>query len=292
MDKRMHLPAVLLRHSKNVYKNNFGRVFVLAGSQNMLGAGALTSLSAMRAGAGLVTLGVPQSLNPIAQKKISNVVMTLPLKETSSKTVSLSAFTQIQDFIKRCQALAIGPGLSTHPSTQKLCLRIIKEIDTPMVIDADGLNNIVGHLDILREKNSEKILTPHPGEMARLLNIKPNAVEKNRKTVAINFAKKYQCVVILKGHQSIVASPSGPYFMNSTGNAGMATAGSGDVLTGIIVAFLAQGLKAFEAAKFGVYIHGLAGDLAAKHKTKVGMIATDIIDSLAATFKKLGARGA
>lgn len=284
----MRLDPVLLRKSKNVYKNNFGHVLVVAGSLNMLGAGALTALASMRAGAGLTTLGVPQSLALAAQKKTSNVIMTIPLKETFQKTISLSAFSQIKKFITRCQAMAVGPGLTTHSSTRKLVLSIIKNLNVPLVIDADALNNIVGSLDVLNS-SSQKILTPHPREMGRLLGISTKSVELNRKKVVSNFAKKYKCIVVLKGHKTIVAEPSGQCFINATGNAGMATAGSGDVLTGIIVAFLAQGLNAYEAAKQGVYIHGVAGDLAAKKKTKVSMIASDIIDELPYAFKRSGA---
>jgi len=283
----MRLPAPLLRFKSNVYKNTFGHLFILAGSKQMVGAGALCSLAAMRSGAGLVTLGVPKSLNAVAQKKISNVVMTFPLEETSSQTLALSCFGQIQNAYSNYQAIALGPGLSQNPNTKKLILKIIATSPLPLVIDADALNALNGNLRILKKTRTPKILTPHPGEMARLINVKKDAIEKNRSQIAKIFAKKYRCTVLLKGHRTIVASLNGKIDINKTGNAGMATAGSGDVLTGIIAAFIGQGLSGFEAAKYGAYLHGRAGDLAAKAKTRLAMTAEDMIDYIPKAVKSL-----
>ncbi len=283
----MPLPLPLLRRTKNVHKNTFGHVLILAGSPQMLGAGCLSSLAAMRTGAGLVTLGVPKSLNLIAQKKVSNIVMTLPLEETPRETVSLKALKTIKQFSAKCQVVAIGPGMSTHPNTQKLILGIVKTSLKPLVIDADALNSLVGHLDFLKKTKTPKILTPHPGEMARLIQRTKIYVEKHRHQVASEFAQKYQCILLLKGPRTIVASPEGKIYFNKTGNAGMATAGSGDVLTGMIAALLAQGLTAFKAAKWGAYLHGRAGDLAAKAKGRASLIACDIIESIPNTIKSL-----
>ncbi len=281
----MPLPAPLLRQKRNVHKNTFGHVLILGGSPGMLGAGCLASLAALRTGAGLVTFGVPKSLNLIAQKKIVHEVMTLPLEETREQTMSLKAFQSIEQFSRKCQAVAVGPGMTIEPSSQKLVWKILEQLRQPLIIDADALNNLAGHLPLLMKTAAPKILTPHPGEMARLLGIKKEQVEKNRSKIARDFARKYDCVLLLKGYQTIVASSEGELYTNKTGNAGMATAGSGDVLTGVISALLAQGLSAFEAAKWGAYLHGKAGDLAAQVKGKASLIASDIIDEIANALK-------
>ena len=283
----MRLPAQLLRRNPNVHKNQFGHVLVLAGSRTMLGAAALTGLSAMRAGAGLVTLGTPESLNLTLQRKISSVLMTLPLAQTREQSLSLAAYGEIQKKLNHFNTIAIGPGLSDHPSTRKLILKVIASVNRPLVIDADALNALAGNLQALLKIKNAKILTPHPGEMARLMGVRKEEIEKNRQGVAKKFALRYKCVLVLKGHRTVVASPQGKMFLNRSGNAGMATAGSGDVLTGIIAAFLAQGLNSFEAARWGTYLHGKAGDLAAKTKTKTAMIATDIINYIPKAFREL-----
>ena len=283
----MRLPTPLLRRNPNVHKNTFGHVLVLAGSKRMLGAAALTSLACMRSGAGLVTLGIPESLNTTVQKKISHVVMTLPLKDTKEQSLSFQAFDQIKKSYSQFDAIAIGPGLSTYPATQQLVRKIIATSPKPLIIDAYGLIALVGNLALLTKTQTPKILTPHPGEMARLIKSDKNKIENNRKIIARQFAKQYHCILLLKGHRTIVASLDGKIYLNTTGNSGMATAGSGDVLTGMIAGFMAQGLSAFDAAQYGAYLHGLAGDLAAKTKTKLSMIATDIIDYIPKAIKKI-----
>ncbi len=276
----MRLPTPLSRRNPQAYKNQFGHVLILAGSPHMLGAAALSGLAAMRAGAGLVTLGIPTGLNLIIQKKISPVLMTLPLAQTRQGTISLSAHRQCERLWKNFQSVAIGPGLSSDNETAQFIRMIIVSCPLPLVVDADGLNALSKDINILKKNTTTKILTPHPGEMARLMGLSKAVIEKNRVKAAKQFAKEHRVVLLLKGHRTIVASPEGEVYQNKTGNAGMATAGSGDVLTGMIAAFLAQGLSAFEAAKFGAHLHGKAGDLAAKDKTKLAMIATDIIDCI------------
>ncbi len=283
----MRLPAPLLRLKSDVYKNQFGHVCVIAGSRRMLGAAALSSLAAMRAGAGLVTVAVPESLNTAVQKKIANVVMTLPLKETAEETLAFSAFAQIEKMFDQFDVLAIGPGLSRHLGTQRFVRNVITTSPKPLVIDADALNALAGHLDILRKTGTLKILTPHPGEMSRLLDISRDYIERNRSKVATAFARKYSCVLLLKGHRTVVAAAGKKVYVNETGNAGMATAGSGDVLTGMIAALVGQGLSGFEAARFGAWWHGKAGDLAARKKTRPAMIASDIIDNIPSALKSM-----
>ncbi|MDD3374933.1 MAG: NAD(P)H-hydrate dehydratase [Candidatus Omnitrophica bacterium] len=282
----MRLPTPLLRCNSKSHKNTFGHVLVIAGSKRMLGAGVLSSLSAIRSGAGLVTLGIPKSLNAIAQKKISPVIMTWPLKETKEQTISCSALNDIKKELSKYQSVAIGPGLSQNKETKRFILKAISSIKNPMVIDADALNALSENISILETKGGVRVLTPHLGEMARLTGKTKTYVESNRESVAKTFAKKYDCILVLKGSRTVVASSWGKIYVNKTGNSGLATAGTGDVLTGMITAFLAQGLSGFDASKYATFLHGKAGDIAAKKKTKVSLIATDLIDNIPAAFKK------
>jgi len=279
----MRLPTQLLLRRPDAHKGDFGHIFVLAGSARFSGAAVLSGEAAIRSGAGLVTLGIPKSLNSAIIKIKPKEVMTLPLPETSDGSLSSGGYKKIKDFVKNADVLVVGPGLTQNKSTQVLTRKVISKIDKPMVIDADGLNALAGHLDLLRVT---RILTPHPGEMARLLGVSIKKVQDNRIYITRKFAKDYKVTLVLKGHDTIVADFNGNLYINKTGNPGMATAGSGDVLTGMIAAFLAQGLKAFDASKCAVYLHGLAGDLAAKEKTQLGMIASDIIDKIPEAVKK------
>lgn len=285
----MRLPARLLHRRLNAHKGDFGHIFILAGSPRLSGAAVLCAQAAMRSGAGLVTLGIPKSINNAIIKIKSKEVMTLPLDETKAGTLSLIAYKKINDFMKNIDVLVLGPGLTQNKSTQALARKVIAGINKAMVIDADGLNALVGHLKILRTTEYGRrttILTPHPGEMARLLKIGVNKIQDNRKRIAEKFAKDYKVTVVLKGHNTIVADYKNNVYINKTGNPGMASAGTGDVLTGMIAAFLGQGLDAFNAAKYTVYLHGLAGDLAAGEKTQLGMVAADIIDKIPEVIKK------
>ena len=284
----MRLPAPLLRLKPDVHKNQYGHILIIAGSRNMLGASALCGLAAMRSGAGLVTLAVPQSLNTSLQKKISPVLMTFPLKETSAQSFSTEAFGQLQKRLQDFDVIVIGPGLSQHPGTEKFILKVITTVPQPLLIDADALNALTKKPKLLTWTSTAMILTPHPGEMSRLIGTPKKSIEQHRNKVSQEFARQYHCVLLLKGHRTIVAGPNGESYTNTTGNAGMATAGSGDVLAGIIAALLGQGLTAFEAAKCGAYLHGKAGDLAARERSKAAMIATDIIDHIPQAIKKSG----
>ncbi len=246
----------------------------------MLGAAALCGLAAMRSGAGLTTIGVPKSLNSVLQSKISNVIMTLPLKEVSGQ-IAFGAYAQIKDLFSKFQAVAIGPGLGQAASTKKFIMKTVVECPLPMVVDADALNVVAGDKDVLRKARGPRILTPHPGEMARLTGLSIKEIESNRLKVARDFAVDNACVLLLKGHRTIVAAPNGKTYVNKTGNSGMATAGCGDVLTGMLTAFLGQGIEPFEAARTACYLHGMAGDKALMKQGKVSLIATDLINSIA-----------
>jgi len=279
----MRLPTRLLQRKINGSKNDFGHILILAGSSRYSGAAVLCAEGAMRSGAGLVTLGIPEKLNSALIRIKPREVMTLPLSQVSGGSLSIQAYSRIKEFSKKIDVLALGPGLTQAGSTQALVRKIAGNIDKPMVIDADGINALAGHLQYLKEK---MVLTPHPGEMARLLGISAAKVQQDRKTIAVNFARQHKVVLVLKGHNTLVCGNKGDFYLNRTGNPGMATAGSGDVLTGMIAAFLAQGLDSFKAAKYAVYLHGLAGDLAAKEKTQISLIASDIIDKISEAIKK------
>jgi ADP-dependent NAD(P)H-hydrate dehydratase / NAD(P)H-hydrate epimerase len=275
------LKSKLKTRKKDSHKKDYGHIFVLAGSVGLTGAAILTCSAAMRSGAGLVTLGIPESLNNIIETKLTEV-MSLPLPETQEQSFSLSGFHKIQQFSSKCNLITIGPGLSTYRETTELVHKIIRETDINIVLDADGINAFNQHndLDNLKEHKSELIITPHPGEMAKLLKKDTAYVQENREKVAVDFAKEYNCVVVLKGNETIVADKEGNVYINNTGNSGLATAGSGDVLTGIISSFFVQGLSAYESAILGTYIHG---DIADKLTLKTGelfLIASDIVDDL------------
>lgn len=290
MSRPMRLPTPLLHRKPDTHKGDFGHIFILAGSSRYSGAALLCSETSLRSGAGLVTLGIPKGINQAIIKRKLNEVMTLPLPETKEGSLSLSADTPIKKFIKDIDVMVLGPGLGQHRQTQSLIRKVVSVTDKPIVIDADGLNALVGHLNLLRITDNTlhitRIITPHPGEMSRLLGIGIKDVQSKRIKVAKELARDYNVTVVLKGHNTAVADKTGNLYVNKTGNPGMSTAGSGDVLTGMIAAFLGQGLAAFEAAKYAVYLHGLAGDLAAEEKTQIGMIASDIIAKIPQAIKK------
>ena len=273
------------------HKGTYGRVFVLAGSTGMTGAAVLASQAALRTGAGLVTLGIPKSLNPIVESKLSEV-MTTPLPETTDGSLALSAKPQILEFIERTTAvLAIGPGLSRHPETENLIQSLVHELNCPTVIDADGLNALAsGKTDrhpsgsnannLLASLPPLTVLTPHPGEMARLTGLSVADIEQDRIGVAQRFSLKHGVTIILKGVPTVIALDTGEVWINSTGNPGMAGGGMGDVLTGLIAGLVAQGLQVSEAGVLGVYLHGLAGDISAGSTGMHGLIAGDVLDAI------------
>ena len=236
---------------------------------------------------GLVTVGVPKSLNPILEVKLTEA-MTLPLYETTEQTLSSSCFKEIEDFSEKVKAIAIGPGLSTHPDTVKLIKKVLLEVDKSMVVDADGINAMdLKVLSALSSKESSTILTPHPKELSRLIKKDVKDIQEDRIKTATEIAVSYKIYLVLKGFRTIIAAPDGTVFLNDTGNPGMAKGGSGDVLTGIIGSLLAQGFTPFHSAICGVYIHGLAGDYAAKELTENAMIPTDMIHYLPNVFQSL-----
>lgn len=267
-------------------KKDFGHVFVIAGSSGYTGAAYLTSQAALLSGSGLVTLAVGKSIYPIMAGKLTEV-MVRPFFETKDFSLSLLAEKDILNYCQRCDCIAMGPGISQNKDTQGLVRNVVNKIEKPIVLDADGLNAFAGHLESLRKTGAPLILTPHPGEMARLAGKDVAQIQDNRKDIALSFAHQYNIVLVLKGHETIVADASGEYYINETGNAGMATGGAGDILTGMIASFIGQGIDPFDAAIAGVYLHGLAGDIAAKEKGMLSLIATDLLNKLPDVLKKL-----
>lgn len=274
------LPQGLLpARPQAMHKGKAGRVFLLAGSEGLSGAAALCARAALRTGAGLVTVGVPKRLHDAMVQKLTEAMFKL-LPETAQGSLSLQALPEILQFSKQSDVAAIGPGLSQHPETQQLIRAVVAAVDKPLVIDADGLNAFAGKPAELRKLASAVVITPHPGEMARLCAVSVEAVESDRQAIALQFAREHQLVVVLKGHESVVAAPDGNCYRNTTGNPGMATGGCGDVLTGMIAALIGQGLSVYDAARLGVYLHGLSGDLVAKVRGEIGLIAGDLIDTI------------
>lgn len=272
------------------HKGTYGRVFVVAASTGMTGAAALTSAGALRIGAGLVTLGTPKSLNPILEVKLSEV-MTLPLPETAEGSLALEAKSHIIEAVERTKSvLAIGPGLSQHPETVALVHSLIRESDTPTVIDADGINALSKSKDILSSLSPQTVLTPHPGEMARLIGGTIEALERDRIGIAQRFAQAYNVTLVLKGAPTVIARGNGAMWINSTGNAGMATGGMGDVLTGLIAGLMAQKAAPFDAAVLGVYLHGLAGDIVAESIGMHGLMAGDVLNNVPKAIKRCDAQ--
>jgi len=260
----------------DIHKGDTGHLIAVAGSVGKTGAAVMTAISAMRAGAGLVTLAVPESINHVLETQVIEA-MTHPLPETNGGMLDESSFDMIIDLLKGKKCLAIGPGLGTAPGTKMLVQKIVKESLLPVVIDADGINNIAGNTDILKNNAAPVILTPHPKEMSRLTNTTVSSIQKDRIKSARNFAVEYNVYVVLKGAGTVIAHPDGKVFINPTGNSGMASGGMGDVLTGIIAGFICQGYSPGLSANAGVYLHGAAADALAEEKMPFGYLATDLL---------------
>jgi len=259
------------------HKGTFGHLLVLAGSQGKTGAAAMAAEAALRAGAGLVTVGVPASLNDILEVKLTEA-MTLPLPEAAgARALGAAALTPILKFVDEKFTMALGPGIGTHPETRELVRRLVQDLPQPMVIDADGLNNLAGATAGLKGAAGPRILTPHPGEMARLVGLTTPEVQARRLDLARETAAQFGVTLVLKGAQTVVAAPDGRASLNSTGNPVLASGGTGDVLTGLIGGFLAQGLTPWDAARLGVYLHGLAADFFVSRHGRRGMIAGDLL---------------
>jgi len=272
--------ALIPPRRASAHKGTFGHAGIVAGSPGKTGAPALAGLGALRVGTGLVTIGTPQTVAPIVESKLLEI-MTMALPETPQHLLGLEACPALLGFCQDKSAMAFGPGLGISSSTTKLLSHLLPQLEAPCALDADALNNLASDLNVFSRMKQPPILTPHPGEMARLLaTTSSKSINEDRIGIARTFATKHHVILVLKGVNTVIANPHGQVAISPTGNPGMASAGMGDVLTGMITGFLAQGLTAWDAARAGVYIHGLAGDLAALTLGEPGLIASDLISAI------------
>ncbi|HEY7041715.1 MAG TPA: NAD(P)H-hydrate dehydratase [Methylomirabilota bacterium] len=270
----------------DAHKGRFGHLLVVAGSLGKTGAAVLAGRAALRAGVGLCTIAAPASQQPIIATQAPEY-MTEALPETPARSLARAAHDRVLELARGVDAVALGPGLSLDPETQELARTLVRELDRPMVVDADALSALAGHLDLLRHAAGPRALTPHPGEMARMLGVGIDRVQADRIEVARAFAREQRVALALKGAGTVIAGPDGHVAVNPTGNPGMAKGGSGDVLTGIVGALLARDVDAVEALRGGCYLHGLAGDVAARDRGEHAMIPSDLIESLPAALREL-----
>ena len=269
-------------------KGNFGHVLVIGGAVGKAGSVAMAGMAALRAGAGLSTVGTPKSVLPTVAG-FHPELMTEPLEETEAGTISkrVLGYGHLDALVKDKTVLAIGPGISRHSETVEVVRTVVKKYQQPMVLDADGLNAFEGRADELNGKGRSLVITPHPGEMARLIGSSAAAVQRDRLSIARAFAREHEVTVVLKGHRTLIAAPDGTVWVNTTGNPGMATGGTGDILTGMTAGFIAQNPgRVLEAVCAAVYLHGLAGDVARETMGDHSLVATDLIKSLPEAFRR------
>jgi NAD(P)H-hydrate epimerase len=270
------------------HKGSYGHCLIIAGSTGKTGAAALSANTAVRAGSGLVTLAVPSSLNAILEVKTTEA-MTLPCEDYGKGYLGEENLAGLLQAAAGKDAVALGPGISGSKETVALVQKFVKDCSAPMVIDADGLNAIAADVGILQGKKSAVlVLTPHPGEMSRLTGLSIDSIENDRIGAARDFAVRYGVYLVLKGAGTVIATPDGSVFINSSGNPGMASGGMGDILTGIITSLIGQGYPAREACQLGVFLHGHAADLVAWEKGEIGITATDVLEKLPFAYKNIG----
>jgi len=274
------------KRRRDTHKGTYGHVLVLAGSRGKTGAAILACRAAMRTGAGLVTLAAPRSLNTVFASALVEV-MTEPLKEDATEAIEPLSDEEWRRVLEHKNALLFGPGIGVNESTRNVLRWLLRNLEIPWVIDADGLNNVALEIDRLRRAKSPPVLTPHPGEMARLMSKDTKTINHDRVGAARSFAIEHQCHVVLKGARTVIATADGKVFINPTGNPGMASGGMGDVLAGMMAALLGQGMSPEDAMKLAVYLHGFAGDRAANEQGEIGLIASDVIDDLPAAMRAL-----
>jgi yjeF C-terminal region, hydroxyethylthiazole kinase-related/yjeF N-terminal region len=266
-------------------KGSYGKIFILTGSKGMTGSGCLCAKAALRSGAGLVYVGVPSSLATIYGSSLVEPII-MPLEDAGKGHIPLESVEHILKQMEKMDIMALGPGLSVNYDIRGIVGEIIKKSRIPLILDADALNSVADDLQVLNELKAEAVITPHPGEMARLTGLTIDEVQSDRIKVARDFAARWRLIVVLKGSRTIIALPDGTIYINTTGNPGMASGGSGDVLTGIIAGLAGQGIELADAAVAGVYLHGLAGDAAAIKKGVHGLIAGDMVEELPYVIKE------
>jgi NAD(P)H-hydrate epimerase len=288
--EKQALMPYLKRRQRDSHKGTYGHLLILAGSLGKTGAAVMAGKAALRLGAGLVTVGTAQSCLPIIARSMMEL-MTEPLPETEEKTIARAALSKALKLLPGKDALLIGPGISTHPSTADFVLNLLPKVKCPAVIDADGLNILAGHLDVLKSLAGRAVLTPHPGEFARLLGLETKDVLDRRLELVPQFAEKFRVYLVLKGYRTLVASPQGKVYINPTGNPGMASGGSGDVLSGMIASLIIQEKDILGATLAAVYLHGLSGDIGADRLGERPLIAGDLIRYLPQALKMMEEKG-
>ena len=280
----INTPVELPERDKNAHKGDFGEVLFIAGASSYLGAPYFSALSFLKAGGGYSRLATPISISPFLATKGSEIVF-VPQKETPSGSIALENKDELLQLAQRVDMVVMGPGISLNEETQELARELTQEIQKPLLIDGDGITAISKDIEIIKRRKSATILTPHMGEMSRITKMEIGQINKNKIDILQRTAKELGAMIVLKGAHSVIGYPDETAFINLSGNPGMATAGSGDVLTGTIAAMFGLGLSLRDAVRMGVFIHGMAGDLAAADKGEDGITAQDIMDYLPATLK-------
>ncbi len=282
----MEMKNILPKRKKVSHKGTYGKVGIIAGSLGMTGASYLTTTSCLRSGSGLVYTLTPKSLTNIMEVKTTEAIIK-PVEDNNKGHFIPDSIKEIKKAIDNVDVLAIGPGMGVDNGRIKLLKEILRYTNLPIVLDGDGLNCVSQCRDILIKYNGDIVITPHPGELSRLLNIGIDEIQSNRIESAKKASKIFGVITVLKGANTIVCNKKGEIYINNTGNPGMATAGSGDVLTGIITSLIGQGLDLMDSAKLGVYLHGLSGDLASHDKGEYGLISSDIIERIPYAIKTI-----
>lgn len=278
--------GLLPKRKRDSHKGTYGKVLVIAGSLKYRGAANLAAFASLRVGAGLAVLALPKTLCLKNSRKPDEVIQ-LPLPETEDFTISRNALEIALKEAEDSKAVVIGPGLSQNPETREFVLSFLSENRVPTVLDADGLNACSSDPEFLGTTPCPLVLTPHPGELSRLLKAKNQEIQEDRIRFALKGAKEFSSILVLKGFRTVIADPTGNFFVNPTGNPGMASGGMGDVLAGMIGGLISQGLSPLDAAKLGVFAHGLSGDLVAQKKGERGMVASDLLPTLPSALRSL-----
>jgi NAD(P)H-hydrate epimerase len=261
------------------HKGTFGTVLVVAGARGFSGAAAMASLAALRAGAGLVRLAAPRGIMDALESKLLEVVK-IPLSQTADETIGPDAAHELIAALKDTDAIIIGPGITTHPGTSAFLLELLPRIRVPVVIDADALNILAQNPAVFKKIKAPHILTPHPGELGRITDTSPQDINQDRIDISRQVSKDLNAILVLKGAPTVIAMPGGECYVNPTGNSGLASAGSGDVLAGLMAGFLAQRSSPSQASRLGVFLHGLCADLCLDEKNEYSLIAGDLIDRI------------
>lgn len=281
---KQEVKSGFIKRGVNCNKGQLGHQLNICGSADMPGAAVICAKAGLKCGVGLLKCLFPKSIYPVLTSHLTQPLFA-PVSENEDKTLSMGGLTRILAELKWADCVAVGCGLGNNDDTQVTVNQIIRESEVPVVLDADGINSVIPNIDVLREAKSKIVLTPHPGEMARLINEDTSYVQKNRVETALAFAKEYGCIVVLKGANTVVTDGNKVY-INTTGNPGMAMGGTGDMLTGMLASFIAQGAEPLKAAMCAVYIHGLCGDITAKEISQRGMTVDDMLELLGALMSE------